>query len=187
MRLKFSCVFYIYVRKNHCFDSKCTRWIGFTFFEKLLLYRAITWNIKGVRMQKFHSSLTFFSVSFLLQSNRKAWNDRRQSFFPSTVSNHSQKFRHLFAVLHLRWLPSITGHVIARFLLNEIYQPLEISNFSLLVDIMPDFIIAISHKLLGNLSSYQLASYSCKTTSSISNYVKCCPKFEFWLFEHIDD
>ena len=50
IRLKFSRVFYICVRRNHYFDNKRTRWIGLTFFKKLLLYRTITSKLNEVRM-----------------------------------------------------------------------------------------------------------------------------------------
>ena len=65
MRSRFSWVFCIYMRKNYYFDNKCTRWVGLTFFEKLLLYRTITSNVNEVgKEKKFTVVLTFFLCVF---------------------------------------------------------------------------------------------------------------------------
>ena len=52
----------------------------------------------------------------------------------------------------------ITAHIIARLI--ETDQPLEISNFNLLVDIISYVITVISHRQIVNLNSYQLLSYN---------------------------
>ena len=48
-------------------------------------------------------------------------------------------------------------HLITRLLLNDIYQPLEIGNFNLLVDIVSGFMTENSHREVRNFNSYQLS------------------------------
>ena len=110
MRLKFSWVFYICMRKKHYFDNKRNQWVGLNFCNELLLYWTISSNINGVRMQKFHSSLIFFSLRFFLQFHMPAWEGNGQSLYLPTISAQSQTFRNLFVVLHLRLLRSIINH-----------------------------------------------------------------------------
>ena len=59
-------------------------------------------------------------------------------------------------------------HLITRLLLNDIYQPLEIGNFNLLVDIVSGFMTENSHREVRNFNSYQLSH----------------PVFSFWVFFH---
>ena len=61
----------------------------------------------------------------------------------------------------------ITGYIIAMLLLNEIYQPLEISSFNLLVHIMSDLITAISYRQVVDLNSHQLSSYNYRSNLNI--------------------
>ena len=128
IRLKFSWVFYIYILKNHYFDNKRIRWIGLTFFEKiLLLYRTIASNkwINGDKMQRFHRSLTFLSQQFIFQIYRREWEGGRQSLFLSTIFTRSQLFNYYLSccIWDNYLLLLITVHVIARLLLSEIYKP----------------------------------------------------------------
>ena len=51
-------------------------------------------------------------------------------------------------------------HLITRLLLNDIYQPLEIGNFNLLVDIVSGFMTENSHREVRNFNCYQLSSCS---------------------------
>ena len=92
------------------YGEKSLLWlIDLTFIRKLLLCRTITSNVNKVRMQKFHSGLFFF-LHFLLQVYKTVWEGRGKSLFPSSISTHSQTFRHLFVVLHIRWQPFIINH-----------------------------------------------------------------------------
>ena len=64
-------------------------------------------------------------------------------------------------------------HLITRLLLNDIYQPLEIGNFNLLVDIISGFMTENSHREVRNFNSYQLSSCSFNGND-----------FFFWVFFH---
>ena len=84
IRLKFSSVFYIYVRKNHYFDNKCNRWIGFACFRKLLLYRNsnfVTSNVNEVRMQESHSGLILF-CAFSFGDSQDSMGRKGKTFIP---------------------------------------------------------------------------------------------------------
>ena len=118
VRYKFWWDFYIHMRSHHYFDNKSTRWIAFLFCQKTSTSRTITSNTIGAEMQKSHSRLTFFLSGLFLQAvmiHSTAGDMRRPSFFHSTISISSQKVKHLFAVLKLRWLPSIFNHNACKF------------------------------------------------------------------------
>ena len=51
-----------------------------------------------------------FFTHFLLQIHKTVWDGRRESLFLSTISTHSQTFKHLFVVLHMRWLSLNINH-----------------------------------------------------------------------------
>ena len=164
MRLKFSWVFYICVRKNHYFDNKRNQWVGLNFCNELLLYWTIASNINGVSMQKFYSSLIFFlcifSCSFTCQHGKGTDNPYTSLPF---LPNHKHSEIYLqFCIWGYFVLLLITAHAITKLLLSEIDQPLEISNFSWFVDIMSDLITAISHRQVVDLNLYQLSAYHCK-------------------------
>ena len=63
------------------------------------------------RMQKFHSRFHIFYLGFLSQIliiGSKVREKMGPSLIFVTMATLSQTFRHLFAVLHLRWLLNIT-------------------------------------------------------------------------------
>ena len=79
------------------------------FFAKMLpLYGTIT-NVIGARMQNFTEVFFFYEFSYTNTDGRKdrRWKKRIIPLFLSTISTRSRTSRHLFAVLHLRWLPSV--------------------------------------------------------------------------------
>ena len=68
----------------------------------------------------------------------------------------------------------IIPHLIFR--LHEIYQPVEISKFTLLVDIITYLIKANSHTQVLVLNSHQLSSYNCIRNDYSSKLNKFVPK-----------
>ena len=91
---------YIYQQQVYSIDFLIFFSILLYFYSKLLLNRTITFKLNGARIQNFHSCLLFSTEVFFWTKGRGL------SFFLYTISTHSQTFRHLFAVLHLRWLIS---------------------------------------------------------------------------------
>ena len=105
-----------YMLYHHDFNNKRAWWIGLLFCEELLLCRIIT--------QKFHSSWIFFYLGFIsktLAIHGTAEEGRVPYQFLYTISTHSQTFKHLFTVLHLRWLPYIFNCVGYRFSIDNTY------------------------------------------------------------------
>lgn len=86
------------------------------FCEELVLCRIIT--------QNFHSSWIFFYLGFIsktLAIHGTAEEGRVPYQFLYTISTHSQTFKHLFTVLHLRWLPYIFNCVGYRFSIDNTF------------------------------------------------------------------
>ena len=119
-------IIYIYIYK-FINIYKCIIYnIYIKFPKNLLLYKIVSSNVIGARMQKLHSSF-FFYMLFLSQTlmiERTAGEGKRPYLVLSTISTHSRTFRHLFAALNLRWPPLI-------FIRNECnYHVFTRQNFS---------------------------------------------------------
>ena len=65
----------------------------------------------------------------------------------------------------------ITAHVIARLLLSEIYQPLEITYINLLVQILLDLIAAIFHSKTDRWWTWTCISWDPITTHEMTTQV----------------
>ena len=129
-------------------------------------------------MQKFHNC--FFFSAFSFSDSRNSMEREGTIFIPPYhfyCLTNIQTLYLQFCIRDSYFLVLITALVLARLLHNEIYQPLEISNFNLLVDIMPRLITAVSRTdrwwtwLAG---SRQLLSYNYKR----NDYPRKLTKFE---------
>lgn len=102
---KFEWFLHIYIQNHYYFDNNRPWWLALLSSQEILLYKTITLEVSGIRLQKRDCNLMSFYLGFLLQTTtipRTTREGRETSLFLCNTSSRSQTFRPFFIALHAR-------------------------------------------------------------------------------------